>query len=225
MVEPIRQDVASATVAPAQVAATNAQAPQVIPTVAAERTVVDSGTPVPEDRGSIYRRERAEYGGIKFGVAFFGWLTATGLTAILSAIVAGVVAALGVDQSRNKNSFGTALVAAIVLLVVIFVAYLAGGYVAGRMARFAGVKQGVAVWIWGVVVAGLLAVIAAIAGPRLDILSPAGILPAISFDGSQVLGTVLTVAGAVIVALLAAIVGGVAGMRFHRRVDRAGWQS
>ncbi|MDP9026502.1 MAG: hypothetical protein M3N46_02960 [Actinomycetota bacterium] len=180
---------------------------------------------VPEDRKSVYGRERAEYGGIKFGVAFFGWLTATGLTAILGAVAGAVVAALGIDTARNRVDFGTALTAAIVLLVVLFIAYLAGGYVAGRMARFAGARQGVAVWVWGVVVTGLLAIIAAVAGTRFNILSFTGIIPALSFGPNQALATILTVVGAVGVALLAAILGGLAGMRFHRRVDRAGWES
>ena len=32
--------------------------------------------------------------------------------------------------------------------MLIFFAYLVGGYAAGRMARFAGAKQGIAVWLW-----------------------------------------------------------------------------
>ena len=66
-----------------------------------------------------------------------------------------------------ENATGTAqtvgLVGAILLLVVLFVAYCRGGYVAGRMARFDGRKQGLAVWLWGVVMA---LVIAALTGSR-----------------------------------------------------------
>lgn len=189
-----------------------------------ERT---TGTPeevVVEDRESVYSRERAEYGGIKFGVAFFGWLTATGLLVMLSAVAAAIFAAFGFDADTVVEAdFAAALTSAIVLLAILFVAYLAGGYVAGRMARFAGAKQGVAVWIWGMVVTGLLIAVAAIAGTQLDVLSRAGVVPQIAFGPDQVLGTALTIAGAVVVSLLGAVLGGIAGMRFHRRVDRAGW--
>jgi len=181
---------------------------------------------VVEDRQSVYSRERAEYGGIKFGVAFFGWLTATGLIAMLSAIAAGVIAAFGFETDVNEVTdvdFGAALASAIVLLAILFVSYLAGGYVAGRMARFAGAKQGVAVWIWGVVVTGVLIAVAAIAGTRFDVLSSVGVVPQIAFGPDEWLGTALTIAGAVVVTLIGAVLGGVAGMRFHRRVDRAGW--
>jgi len=46
-------------------------------------------------------------------------------------------------------------IGAIALLVVLFVAYFSGGYVAGRMARFNGLKQGLAVWVWALVIAML----------------------------------------------------------------------
>lgn len=196
------------------------------PPVYGERTELPPEEVVVEDRRSVYSRERAEYGGIKFGVAFFGWLTATGLMVMLTAIAAGIIAAFGFRADLNDVDdvdFGAALASAIVLLAILFVSYLAGGYVAGRMARFAGVKQGVAVWIWGVVVSGVLVAVAAIAGSQFDVLSRFGILPQIGFGPDEVLATVLTIAAAIVVALLGAVLGGVAGMRFHRRVDRAGW--
>lgn len=40
------------------------------------------------------------------------------------------------------------MVGIIVLGVIVLVAYYCGGYVAGRMARFDGMKQGLAVWLW-----------------------------------------------------------------------------
>lgn len=188
-----------------------------------ERTQPAPEEVVVENRKSVYGRERAEYGGIKFGVAFFGWLTATGLLVMLTAIAAAIIAAFGFQNDPNEVDFGAALASAIVLMAILFVSYLAGGYVAGRMARFAGVKQGLAVWIWGMVVTGVLVAVAAIAGSQLDVLSTFGVVPQISFGPDAVLGTALTIAGAIVVTLLGAILGGVAGMRFHRRVDRAGW--
>jgi hypothetical protein len=189
-----------------------------------ERTTAVPEEVVVDDRESVYQRERAEFGGIKFGVAFFGWLTATGLLAMLSAITAAIVAALGFEAADAEVTFAAALTSAIVLLVILFVSYLAGGYVAGRMARFAGAKQGIAVWIWGMVVTGVLIAVAAIAGSQLDVLSTAGVIPQIAFGADQMLGTVLTIAGAIVASLLGAVLGGIAGMRFHRRVDRAGWK-
>ena len=45
------------------------------------------------------------------------------------------------------------------------VAYFAGGYVAGRMSRFDGARQGLGTWLLGLVVTVVLAVVGA--GARL----------------------------------------------------------
>ena len=200
-----------------------------------ERPGTDTGRHghTPTDREVVVDREKAEFGGFKWGSAFFGWLTATGtavlLTALLSAIGAGV--GLGtndgdVDEAAanvSKDADTVGIVGAVALAVILFVAYYCGGYVAGRMARFAGVKQGIAVWIWAVVIAVVVAVVVAVAGSQFDVLGQLNSFPRIPVDsGSLTIGTILTVIAAAVVALVGAVLGGLAGMRFHRRVDRAG---
>jgi hypothetical protein len=184
------------------------------------------------DRQSVLDREKEQFGGVKIGSAFFGWLTATGTAVILTALAAAAGAAVGaanntdVDEAANQAAAdpGTAgLVGVIVLLVVLFVAYYCGGYVAGRMARFNGAKQGVAVWLWAVVIAVAVAVIGAIAGDRFDVLAQLESLPRIPLSGGDVTTAgILTLLGVALASLAGAVVGGLAGMRFHRRVDRAG---
>src|SRR5215210_2087112 len=109
--------------------------------------------PVLPDRREVVARQKEEFGGMKFGSAIFGWLAATGMAVLLTALVAGAGTALGLGRNVN-NTAPTAgdvqtvgLVGGIVLLVIVFIAYLSGGYVAGRMARFNGVRQGIAVWL------------------------------------------------------------------------------
>ena len=92
------------------------------------------------------------FGGIKWGAAFFGWLSANGLAVILIALASAGGLAIGLSQldtaddaADQADTIGVA--GGIVLLVVLFLAYLAGGYVAGRMARFDGARQGVAAWV------------------------------------------------------------------------------
>jgi hypothetical protein len=57
------------------------------------------------------------------------------------------------------------------MLVVLGIAYFAGGYVAGRMARFDGARQGVAVWIIGLLVVLLLAGAGAAFGAKYNVLA------------------------------------------------------
>src|SRR3954463_11556212 len=105
----------------------------------------------PIDRQTVVAREKDAFGGVKIGSAFFGWLAATGMAVLLTALIAGAGTALGLGANVNTtaptaNDVQTVgIVGGIVLLVIVFVAYLCGGFVAGRMSRFNGVRQGVAV--------------------------------------------------------------------------------
>ncbi|MCJ1697647.1 hypothetical protein MT349_17840 [Rathayibacter caricis] len=177
-------------------------------------------------RKDIHDRERERFGGLKIGCAFFGWLAATGLAVILTALVTAIGAAVvgtqdvTADLAADPVAFGWA--GAIALLVILFVAYYCGGYVAGRMARFSGAKQGVAVWAWAVVVTILVGIASAVTGGT-QVLSAVSSFPRIPLDGSDAtIAAVLTALAALVVALIAAVLGGLAGMRFHRRVDREG---
>lgn len=188
------------------------------------------------DRTSVVEREKNAFGGVKIGSAFFGWLTATGTAVLLTALLAATGTAIGLatsgslDQAvsgaqdrASGNAATIGLAGGIAVLVVLLIAYFCGGYVAGRMARFNGVKQGVAVWAWAIVIAVVVAVLAAVAGSEFDVLGQLNSFPRIPVDaGSLTTGSIIAVVAAVVVALVGAILGGLAGMRFHRRVDRAG---
>lgn len=183
-------------------------------------------------RHEVHEREKAEFGGFKFGSAFFGWLTAMGCTILLTALVAAIGAAIGfsggatADEAADaaaENSTTVTIVSAVVIGLVLLVAYFAGGYVAGRMARFSGAKQGIAVWIWAIAIAIIVAVITAIAGSQWDILSNLQGFPRIPVTPETATVTgILTALGAAVVTLVGAILGGLAGMRYHRKVDRVG---
>jgi hypothetical protein len=196
-----------------------------------KRVIYDGDQLESSDRASVMARERDEFGGMKFGAAFFGWLAATGLAVIVIAILAGAGVAFGLTNQNSinaaQNSTGTAktvgLVGAIVLLVVLLVAYYCGGYVAGRMARFDGAKQGLAVWLWAIVITLIIALLGWIAGSQYNILAPLN-LPRIPVDeGAVTTAGVIAAAAAILVALLGAVIGGIVGTRYHRRIDRAGF--
>lgn len=193
-----------------------------------DRVVRDRTVVVDDDamRDDMHDRERAQFGGIKFGSAFFGWLTASGLGVLLTALVAAVGTAAGVsaedvgDGVVRVSTLGIA--GAIALAVIVFIAYFAGGYVAGRMARFSGAAQGFAVWLWAIIAAVVAAGLAWILGARFDFLGNLDAFPRIPINTDEL--TVPGIVTAVVLAaipLLAAVLGGMAGMRFHRRVDNA----
>ena len=181
-----------------------------------------------EHMAAAHERQREEFGGINWGAAFFGWLVAVGLGSLLTAILVAAGAAVGLtenvsttDATANAETVG--LGGAIALLVVLMIAYYCGGSVAGRMSRFDGTRQGFGAWLFGIAVAIVLALAAVILGSEYNVLDQLN-LPALPVgDQTLTTGGAIALAAVVLGTLLAAIVGGKAGMRYHRRVDRAGF--
>ena len=174
-------------------------------------------------------RQREQYGGINWGAAFFGFLVAVGVAVLLTGILAAAGAAIGLTESsaaadaRSTPAETLSLAGAIALLVVLAIAYYCGGYVAGRMSRFDGARQGIGAWAVGLLVTIGAAVLAVIAGSEYNVVERAN-LPRLPI-GEETLttgGAIATVA-IVIGTLLFAALGGVAGARYHRKVDRAGF--
>ncbi len=169
---------------------------------------------------------REKFGGVNLGAAFFGWLVAVGLTALLTGVLA--VAATAVDysgsitQSDVQRAAGSVtLVIVVVLLVVLLIGYYAGGYVAGRMSRFDGARQGAAVWFIGLLVTVAVAVLGWVAGDQYNLFDRID-LPRIPIPTEDVtLGGVVTGVLVLVASLAAAMLGGVVGRRYHDLVDHA----
>ena len=159
---------------------------------------------------------------VQWETAFFGLTSAVGLAALLVAMLLGGLFAVGATGSGDTAADEVDHVAAgggAIAMAILGLAYLTGGYVAGRMARFAGWKQGLAVWLLSVLVAAVVVVTAWIAGGDLD--------PAKSIDmpsnpvdeGPLATASVLVLVAAAL-ALGLALAGGLLGERFHRALDR-----
>ena len=118
-------------------------------------------------------RQRDRFGGIRWGSAFFGLLSAIGLAAILLGIAAAAGVALGVSEIndvRTGSADTIGLGGAILVLATLALSWYCGGYVAGRMARFDGARQGIGVWVWTLVIGAALAIAAVIGGSEYDVL-------------------------------------------------------
>src|SRR3954447_2399566 len=173
------------------------------------------------DRREVLERQREEYGGFSWGADFFGWLSAVGVATLLLALVAATGAAIGITSSADASST-VGIVGGILMLVALVVAYYCGGYVAGRMARFYGPRQGIAVWLIGLAVTIVLAVAGVLFGEKYNLLSGLQ-LPRIPVgEGALTTGGLIALAAVLVGTLLAAIAGGKAGTHFHRKVDRVG---
>lgn len=172
------------------------------------------------------REARDRFGGLNLGAAFFGWLVAVAIAILLTSIVGAVAAAVGYSQDLSANvaqrEAGTiGLTAGIVLLVVLLVAYYTGGYVAGRMSRFDGGRQGLGVWLIGFLVTILAVVVGLLFGAEYNVLDRVS-LPSLPIPTDQITGGSIIAALAILLGtLLAAMAGGKVGHRYHDKVDRA----
>jgi len=171
------------------------------------------------DRAALTRQ--AGIGKLSFISVLAGVLVAYGAFAVLVALAGAAAAAIGLTSDLSANNWaelgvGSAIVAAVVLLV----AYLFGGYVAGRMARRAGLLHGLGVFILALVIVALIAAIAATqtdTSAIRDNLRSLGI-PTTGAEWGEV-GTLAGI-GSLAAMLVGAVLGGMLGERWHTKLTR-----
>jgi hypothetical protein len=173
----------------------------------------------PRDRKRLARQ--AGLGRLSFISALAGVLVAYGAFAVLAALVGAVTVALGLDTELAHNDGATVgRGSAVVVTVVAFVAYLFGGYVAGRMARRAGLVNGLAVFALAVL---LVVVVGAIVASQADTETVQANLRSLGLPitGSEWarIGTAAGI-GTLVGMLVGAGIGGVVGERWHSELVR-----
>src|SRR4051812_30722294 len=153
------------------------------------------------------------FGGIDIPATLAAMLAALGLTVLLGGI-AGAIGSYGYQRGADNGDLSIGgLVAG---LVVLAVAFLVGGWVAGRMARYDGLRNGIVAALWFLAVVAGLSALGAWAGDRYDFLDEIG-LP--TGSPSSTARPIAPAVLGVVVMLAAAAIGGKAGPRYHRRAD------
>lgn len=169
-------------------------------------------------------RAHERFGGLNWGASFFGWLVAIAVAVLLTSIIGAVATAISssmeVTQSEAEQQAGTiGIVAASVLALVLAVGYYAGGYVASRMSRFDGGRQGLGVWLIGLLVSLVAIGLGAVFGNEYDLLDRVD-LPNIPLGNDELgVGAIITAIAVLLLTCLAALFGGKVGQRYNRRVD------
>jgi pyruvate/2-oxoglutarate dehydrogenase complex dihydrolipoamide acyltransferase (E2) component len=170
-----------------------------------------------KDRKALARE--AGLGSISWISIFAGTLAAYGLTAVLLAIAGGVAAVVNSGTNFSNVSW-TDLKAGtgIIVGVILFVSYLFGGYVAGRMARRSGHANGLGVFVVGVLLALGVGVWVKAAGGTSGITTTLRNIGApTTWHEWRDVGTVAGVA-ALAGMLIGSLLGGIAGERWHSKL-------
>lgn len=148
-----------------------------------------------------------------------GVVVALGTLLLLSGLIGGLLVAVDALPLEGNEVAEIGALGSIGLLVVLFAAYLWGGYTAGRMARTSGTRLGLLVAAVALGVSALAAVAADSVDLEANLTVPftSDRLPieedvAVDWDsGLGLLGLIAMVAGGA--------VGGAAGAAWHSRID------
>jgi hypothetical protein len=176
-------------------------------------------------------RLRDMYGGVDWLASFLGLVFAIVLGAVFSAVAGLALVPFGITPDLSGGQIGASVITGLALLgVLIFLTFFFSGYVAGRLARFDGGRNGVMVLVWVFIVVLILALAAVIFSGFLPaeiaerlanlvvvdrIVSTAGNLASAGMVG------IVTALGALLIALLGGFLGGRMGSRYHTEIDRA----
>jgi hypothetical protein len=172
-------------------------------------------------------RLRDMYGGVDWLASFLGFVFALVAGAVFAAIAGVVLGPLGFSLNLT-DPLGAAVITGLVLLgVLIFLTYFFGGYVAGRLARFDGGRNGAMLLVW-TLLTGLLLLLAAgvfsgfLPGGAADAIGgfvDATLAALDSLSSAGVVGIMVAV-GTLLLALLGGLLGGRLGSRYHAEIDR-----
>ena len=175
-------------------------------------------------RATRVHRETAQEAG--FGTisplsVIAGVISAYGAFAIVAAIVGAILTQIDVDTEFRTDDFtSSGFAAALASAAVLFVAYLFGGYVAGRMARRAGMLHGVLVFVTSIVLGAIVGGVVSAIGDNSDIesnLRSIGIPTSTDqFDDVAIVGVIVSLAAI----LLGSLLGGALGERWHTKLAR-----
>lgn len=195
----------------------------------ATRRTRDDATPYPrgylEANEQRHSRLREVYGGIDWLASFIGCIIAIVSTVVLGLIAGLILGPLGLSLNLDPSQLDTAAIVGLVTVgLILFLAYLFGGYVAGRLARFDGGRNGAITVVWGLLLTGLLAGASVLLGTQIfgDLQQTVqnSVTPLVGDLTQAGLIGLAVLAGALLLELLGGFIGGRMGSRYHTKIDR-----
>lgn len=168
------------------------------------------------------QRARERFGGLDIPATLAGALVAIATTVLLGGILGAAIGGFGyqwglevdgIEQELSVGGIGAGI-------IVLFVAFLVGGWSAARMARFDGGKNGLTTAIWVLLLAAILGGLGAWLGSEYDVFAEVDLPQWFSDDALTGAAIGSGIASAVAM-LLGGFLGGRLGERYNRRADAA----
>lgn len=174
------------------------------------------------DMGTI--RER--FGGADPLAGILGMFTALGVLVFIGSLIAA--GGGGIEYQLNQididgNLQEVEVVGSIVAILVVLVSFIAGGWAAGRMARYDGAINGVGAALWFILAVAIFGALGLWFGSEYNAFGQAELPNWFGQIGGDDI-TLKSIAGAVagvVAALLGGGIGGMLGEQYHKDVDAA----
>jgi hypothetical protein len=162
---------------------------------------------------------RDRFGGIDLPASLVGMLTAIAVLILLGGIVGAAIGAIGYQTGLSGDNVEDISLASLIGgLVVLAIAYLIGGWTAGRIARYDGARNGLMTAVWTIVLAGALSALAAWFGSEYDVFANVELPQWFDRDALTTAALASGIA-AVAIMLVGGLLGGLWGTRYHRLAD------
>ncbi len=170
---------------------------------------------------------RSRYGGLDVPASLAGMLVGLAMLLLLAGLASAAFGVLAFNTETTDlagNVEELTLGALIAAGVVIFLAFLIGGWSAGRMSRYNGALNGFMVAVWFVILMVILAILGVVAGDTYNLFDNMRVaeasLPNWFSTDDVTTGAIVSSLAFAVVMIVGAILGGIWGTRLHRRADR-----
>lgn len=169
---------------------------------------------------------KKRFGGADPLAGLVGMFAALGVLVFVQALIAAGAGGIGFQMSQidvDGNLRDVEVVGAIVAIVTVFAAFLVGGWVAGRVARYDGAVNGLGAALWFVLAVAVFGAAGVFFGSEYNAFANADLpnwFAQFDADGAT-LKVVAAAAAGVVAAALGGYVGGELGEKYHTQVDAA----
>lgn len=190
-----------------------------------DRHVVVTDTAHEDERRPVgVDAARERFGGRDLPASLAGMLVAFAALLLFAGLASAAIGTIAFQTGVEGNEEELSLGALIAAGAVIFLAFLLGGWAAGRMARYNGALNGFLVAVWFVVLGVVLAIAGAIADSTYNLFEDLRVaeatLPNWFSAEDMTTGAIISSLAFVALMVAGAVLGGIWGTRMHRRADR-----
>jgi hypothetical protein len=164
------------------------------------------------------REARDRFGGLDIPGTLAGMLTALALLVLLAGLIGAAIGAIGYQTGLRDNVDDLSIGALAGGIAAVFVAFLIGGWAAGRIARYDGLRNGIMTAVWAIVLAAILAGLGTWLGSEYNVFEQVDLPNWFSRDALTA-GAIASGVLSIVAMFAGGALGGLWGERFHRHAD------